>query len=279
MSSRKLSIKKLVLIGLPLSLLVLVSVTSIWMLASQSGSNWLWHQLESSASGSLQASRVEGDLATGFVIHGLKFHTQGTEIGVARVDISARPGVWPLSIQVQKLLLQNVTILSRTSADSLDTDIGQVDPGSIIEAMSLPLPLEIQHVELTDITFQENDDASVVLADALKFNLKLDEQLVIGQLVYSSPVVAATGQARLGFEPPYDLAVSLEAQVEKESEQAFRLPFVFEGSGNLHQLQFRLRSNPMGLDLGGELLDPLNEPGWDITGVLQQLPQTIDVAG
>ena len=113
-ADRKLSIKKRVMIGLPLLLLLLVSSTSMWLLTSKSGAAWLWHQLETAAADSLQSRRVEGDLASGFVIHGLKYSSQGMSFAISRTEIQLRPGVWPLSIQVQKLLLQNVGIVIRS---------------------------------------------------------------------------------------------------------------------------------------------------------------------
>jgi translocation and assembly module TamB len=279
---RKLSIKKSLVIGLPLLLLILVSAAAIWLLASRSGASWLWNQLEDAAAGSLNTSRVEGDLASGVVIHGLQYYSQDVELTIGRVEIQARPGVWPLSIQVQKMLLQDVGIISRSSASQVHNESFNLDIGSIIEPIKLPLPLEAHHIELNHILFQKNDESPIVFADSMRFQLRLDEQMEIEQLVFSSAIVEATAQAKLGLESPFELAVSLDGQYEMENipdEQALSLPLSLKVSGDLERLEFQLDSSHMGLEVGGKLLKPFTGLEWDISGSLQELPQVMDMAG
>lgn len=278
--ARNISIKKSLLIGLPLLLLLLVSVPVIWLLSSSSGANWLWTQLEDAAAGSVRSTGVEGDMASGFVIHGLKYQTQGLEITIARAQIQARPGFWPLSLQVQELLLQDIAIVSKTSANTESED-GQTDFSSVIESMNVSFPVEVHHVELTHVVFQENDAAPVVLADSLNFKLKLNEQLDIQQLVFSSDTVKATAQGHLRLEPPFELSASLDGRFEivtANNAQNLSLPIALESSGNLDKLLFTLSSSETGLAMDGQLVNPLTAFEWDISGSLRQLPQAIKVA-
>ena len=281
-SGKRRPIIKSVMIGLPVLLLLVLLSTAIWLLTSRSGAAWLWHTLEDVAAGTVQSGNVEGDLASGFVIHGLTYHSQGWEFAVSRTEIQVRPGAWPLSVQVQKLLLRDVSVIRQASPDLPRSTTANADPASLIEAMKLPLPLEAHHVELTNIVFQENGANPLQIAESMTFQMSLYKQMDIKQLVISSELVKATAQGRLGLKPPFDLMFSMDGRYEMSTvpgAMISSIPVSLNGNGDLEKFEFKLYSRNIDLDVSGEISRPLAGFSWDISAALQQVPYTPELDG
>jgi translocation and assembly module TamB len=274
--------KKSLLIGLPLLLLMFLLIAPLWLLASSSGTAWLWYKIENASAGSLHSKSIEGDLASGFVIHKLAYDSAGMEVVIGRAELQMSPAFWPFSIQVEQLRLQDIAVISRTSKDQPGDPIDNMDIPSLIEAMKLPLPVHVHKAELTRISFQKNDMTPVLMADSLSFKLKLDEQLTLEQLMLSSPVIEAAAKANMLLKPPFELTALVDGKLDMPVSplgQAHKLPFSLKSSGNLERLQFELNSVSLDLDVNGEVRSPLTEPGWDISAIVQELPQPLDMAG
>jgi translocation and assembly module TamB len=279
---RSISIKKSLLIGLPLLLLMLVLLTSIWLLASNSGGAWLWHKVEGFAAGSLHSRGLEGDLASGFVIHDLVYDSADMKVVIGRAELQASPGVWPFSVHVQQLLLHEVAVISKSPQSQSGSAISETDIPSLIEALKLPLPLDIHKVELTNISFQKDDMAALKLVDLLSFKLHLDERLALEQLIVSSDLFEATAQASLLLEAPFELTALIESTVDIPASPlglAHKQPFLLQASGDLDRLLLELENASLDLDINAQVRSPLSELEWDISAVLNELPRPLDIAG
>jgi len=252
------SVRKRLLLGLPAVLVLLLTASVYWLLHTASGAAWLWKHVEQIAAGSVQTSQLDGDLASGFTIHNLAYASEGADLSAATARIEAGPGWWPLSIQVRSLALRDMEIVIHSPAGQTVGGNGDSDIRSVLAALQLPVPLEVNDASLTNISVQQGDAPPVTVIDSLEFQASMDERLLLDQLVLHAPGLEAKLGGHLALEAPFELATSIEGRFEMNSETGeldLGLPFKLELSGNLDQLQFKLVSQENGLELGGESLE------------------------
>lgn len=277
----KRALLKWLLIVLPLVVLALGLAGAGWLLKTNAGANWVWSQVESAASGSLSSVKVEGDLSSGFVIHDMKYLSPELDILTGRALLQVEPGFFPLSVQVRNLQLQDVLVIAQESDVQTQDETANTDFGAAIAALKLPLPVVIQHAEVSNVAYGGKDDSAVVIVGSLTFKLSLDDQLRIDSAVYTSPGVMALAHGSLNLYAPYELVLSLDGELKSADIHKvlnYNIPLAMEFSGDLNELRFRLLSDLLDLQLDGNLLDPGGEPIWDVTGTAIGTQQTLLIA-
>jgi len=227
---------KLVLLGLPVALILLLTVSAYWLLHTASGAAWLWSQAEDVAAGSVRSSNVEGDLASGFVIRGLEYRSGGVDFSVARAEIQATPGMRPLSIQVQGFSLDDVEVVLPPSGAVADGEDVQMDIHSVLTMLKLPVPLEVHAAVVTNIRLRQGEEPPRKLLDSLRFQAALDERLIVEQLQLSASGIELGLNGFLVSEPPFELVSSVQGRFRMTGgtdTADLILPFSLEVSGDL----------------------------------------------
>jgi len=268
---KSLSFGKIILLGLPLALVLTLSGSVYWLLNSASGAAWLWGRMEGIAAVDIRSSRVKGDLASGFIIQDLEYRSENLDLLVDSTEIEAGIDWWPLSIRVDRLTLQDVEVITRTAeAAAPDPD---ADIRTTLEGLKLPVAVQLDDAVLTSISLQQDDKASFKLAESVRFKLSLEEQLLVDQLEVLATGFETRLQGYLNFEPPFELELTVGGQLEKVMEAgqpAFVVPFSLEASGDLDNVSLNLASQKFGLNLTGEIRDPVISPKWNIDAAMDQ---------
>ena len=257
-----------------LTFVVLVPATAYWVLHTASGAAMLWNQAKSASAEAVDAASVDGDLASGFVIHDLAYRADGTDLLVRQLDVRAGIQWWPVSVQVRSLILQDVSIATRTPATPPPESDAEIDIRSLLASLDLPFALEIHHALVNNVRLQQNDLAPQLLLETITLRATLDDRLVIEQLELNTPEIALEASGNLRLEPPFNLVAGLEGQInltDQDGGAGESLALVLDVSGNLDRLQISLTNDQYALNLGGEVLNPLSEPVWSIKGGLDDL--------
>jgi len=255
---RNISAAKVFLIGLPLALVFLLTLSAWWLLKTSSGAAWLWGQVEDAASGSVHSSHVDGDLASGFIVQNLEYLSDTADLSIRRVEIEAEPGWWPLTLQVPSLVLSDVKIVTRSAQGQVEDGKGALDIQSTLETLQLRVPVKIHAAEATNITIQTGDESPHTLVESLRFSAGLDEKLVVNQFELRAADLEVNVTGQLALEAPFDLSVAMEGLFETGGGKdvvGMIFPFRLDSTGNLDRLDFTLVSTENGLELGTELLD------------------------
>jgi len=277
--SRTFSYKKLVLIGLPSALLLSLMMVAYWLLHTDSGASWIWNRVENSKGLTVSSSGTDGNLADGFEIQNLAYRSEDIDIFVGRAELNAGPGWWPLSIQVQTLSLLDVSIVSHPRNNLGKDASAETDISSILTALKLPVPLEIQVATLSNITLQEGEEPPIELIETLRLGARLEEQLSVHELVINAPQFEAGIHAQLALEPPHELNITAKGRIEVTGEgvpNELILPFTLESSGDLDRILVDFASPENSLDLDVELLDVFERPVWDFKGTLGRFDWSFD---
>ncbi len=265
------------MVGLPVMLVVitlLFSVSAYWLLHTASGAAWLWGKLETLELADVRSSQVSGDLASGFMIEDLEYRSPGLDLKVEHTELEAGFGWWPLSVQVDRLRLQGVEVITRSSETPEAMSDVNTDIRSTLAGIELPLPLIFNDIVLTRISLQQDDQPANLLAESVRFKATLDERLVIDSLEFLTKELDAKLRGYLGFESPFDLAVTAEGRFEKAGEAGqmlIEVPFQLESSGDLDKLTLNLTSQTFGLQVEGEILEPASRPAWKVQAMLERL--------
>jgi len=241
-NSRTFSVRKWLLIGLPVALMLLATSTGYWLLRSHAGANWVWGQVENASGGALRAADIEGDFASGFVIHQLVFESETVDLSVGLLEIQAGPGWWPLALEVRNLLAADVLITNKAvepGAQSLSTD---TDIAAVLSYLNLPLPLKIRQAVINNIMLQQGDQTAQLMAHSIEIQAALNQQLVITRLDLRAAEVSAKLSGHLQLQTPFNLAARLEGDFEIGDTAGFdlKLPFKLSVQGQIDDWAFEL---------------------------------------
>ncbi|HEY5775817.1 MAG TPA: hypothetical protein VIS57_07015, partial [Xanthomonadales bacterium] len=267
-------LNKATLLGVPILLVVLLAGSAFWLLNTASGAAWLWHRLERITPVDVRASRVTGDLASGFVVHDLEYRSDNLDLKVRRAELEAAPAWWPMTIHVPRLVLQDVEVFSRSAKAPAQGASDGADIRTSLEGLGLPLPLAIDDAVITNVTFSQDDKPWLAPVESIHFQVALDDRLTVEHLEIKAGGLETGLQGYLQLKPPFELAVNINGRFEisdEAGEKPFSMPYELKGTGDLDKVQFSATSFQYGLQLGGEILDPLVNPSWDIRAVLDRL--------
>ncbi len=156
--------------------------------------------------------------------------------------------------------MQDVEIVTRSTEDSARSANEDTDIRTTLADLELPVPLEINDAVLTNITLQQDVQDPVTLAESVRFQATLDERLTVDHLDILATAIETRLQGYLDFRSPFELAAKVEGRLDiagEAGETIFALPFKLESSGDLDNVNFSLTSEKKGLQLGGEIHDPL----------------------
>ena len=254
---RTVSAVKIALAGLALVVLLL-TIFAWWLLRTSSGAAWLWSHVEDAAAGSVRSSQVGGNLASGFTIQGFEYGSGSASLSIRVIEVEARPGFWPLSVQVRSLALRDVDIVRLSTGGDVQSVEPSMDIHTMLEALSVPFPVRIDDTSISNVTFQTGDEAPRTLVKELRFGAALDERLLVEDIELLATGIEANINGQMSLESPYDLAVSVEGRMGTGGEAdtfAVDFPFRLYASGNPDNIEFTLASVGDGLGLGTELLD------------------------
>lgn len=274
---RGFTFRKAMFLGLPLMLVLVVAIilsSVYWLFNSASGAAWVWSKLEGLESVDVRSSQISGDLASGFIIQNMEYRSSGLDLLVRHAELEAGLGWWPLSVQVDRLSLKEVEVMTGSTEDSVENDDDGKDIRNTLAGIEIPLPLIFNEVVLTGISLQQDNQPAILLAESVRFKAALDERLVIDKLDILTTELDANLRGYLGFESPFELAVSVEGRFEMAGEAGQMLvevPFQLESSGDLDKLLLNLTSQKFGLQAVGEILEPLSRPAWDVEVMLERL--------
>ena len=278
----KSGFKRSLLLGFPVAVVLLLAGSVYWLLHTSSGAAWIWSRVEGLVDVDISSSQVKGDLAGGFHVQNLAYRSDGLDLTVDDVELRLQPRWWPLSLVVHKLSLADLVISIHSPEAGAHQAEGDADIRNVLAAFHTPVPLEIRAAELTRIKLAKDGDPEVFLIDSVRFGASFDRQLVVDHFDILTRDLEASLQAHLDFTPPFGLAIDAQGRFEKPADggtPALVVPFKLAAAGDLDKLHFELTSAASGLQVGGDLSDPLARQLWDISATLDELAVPEEMTG
>ncbi len=176
-----------VLVGL----LALVTIISVWTLATASGARWLLRRADAAMPASLTVGKLEGSLLRGLLVDGFAFEDDGVRLDARRLEVDLR--VLPLlakRVHVNRIFVDGAR-LRLWPAQKADEPY---------MAMQLPVRLRLDEVLANDLVIEGLTEETLLL-DTLAFaGTWVDTHVELERLVIQAP------NGRLAFRGDIDLA-------------------------------------------------------------------------
>jgi autotransporter translocation and assembly factor TamB len=196
----------------PLSLLILLATLAMAaaysLLHTEAGARWALLELADSVPGSLEWSRLEGNLGDGLVLHDVRFQDREMRSGIDRLEISA--GVWlsPLTVQVRRLVLTNSRIEALSGQAQEPMDLEQLLP-----ELSVPVAVEIAELEVNGFNYLAAGQDSGFKVDSLVAKARLKDKINIERLELSTPQASLLLEGSLGLNAPFPFESDIDLEL------------------------------------------------------------------
>jgi len=181
-----------------------------WLLHTQSGASWVWHQFESAMDGELSGELIGGDFENGIEIENLRLSTSAIDLSLVSNRASIDVDLFPIRIRVTDVHLQGVTIRTRSSESENE---GALDVGSLLTGLQLPLQLDLVNarVDEVELFIDEGESLSIERVDA---SVLWHDKISIRQfqMVNSNDSLIAMGSVDLVGSQSVDLAFDITYQ-------------------------------------------------------------------
>ncbi len=239
-------------LAIPTLLLAAGLTTWSWLLHSESGARWLFSRLKSSIPASVGSAGISGELGSGLQLSGFYFDDRSTRVDVALLTFAVDIDLFPPSINLENL--QAAKVVARTLQVSEQET--ETDWGNTVEGLSLPVPLMLEDIRVSDIEYFDLSGDSAFVIHSVVAAGSLHRELVLNQLAISLPGSELTVSGQLGLSAPQPL--SLEFQLIGELDLTGKL------DGSLESAQLMLTSGTPNLRVSGTLGQLLQVPTWDL---------------
>lgn len=246
---------KLTVVGLA-GILVAILAAGALVFGTEPGSRWLLRFAAERAPGSLAIDQVQGTFLAGLRLQGIRYQDEGTTATVEQLSLQWRPAALvQRSVEVTRLRLSGLR-LSLPPAEDRPAE----PAGPLPLPVRLPLGIELQDAELTDLQVRRGDQDlprldRVALAGSVR-----DSRVRLAQLSVAGPDLRleAHGSVRLSERLPVD--VEAEWGIRRQEQW-------WTGAGRLVgdrasvRLEQALRT-PVVARLQAEIDTPLDQPRW-----------------
>ncbi|MCP4469095.1 MAG: hypothetical protein GY815_00145 [Gammaproteobacteria bacterium] len=212
--------KRILLTGLSLLALSATLVTG-WLLTSESGLRWIYHQTELLLPGKLRSQQLSGSLNDRITLQGVEYDDDGIRLTADRVILRWNP--WAL-------LLARIDI-SRLEAEQLDIQLLQSGDSSAIPAggtrlpqLDLPLDLQLHELGIDKLRLSWGDNPFTLeqlklraasrgsQVDISAFSVRVVE-LVTGESQVSDFEISLAGEVDANGDYPHALRIDWQTRL------------------------------------------------------------------
>ena len=213
-----------------LTFLVLLFVTLLlvlsWLLATESGLQFIWQTLAAQAGPELAATQVTGRLTDRLQIRSLSYHTDSFSLAVEQLDIAWQPG----ALLTGNLHFSNISaseVHYKQRASTAEAATGPVE----LPVVALPLRLQLDALHIDTVTIVSAPDSEPLqLQDIALAASASGTRLALTRLALAAPGLTLEGNASLDMQDDYPLQGTLDWQWRPDALAPLTASTHIEGS-------------------------------------------------
>lgn len=239
-----------------------------WLGTTSGGAGWLLSRIE--VPGTLAHEEPRGSLLRGLTLSSVRWQDEGIEVRADTVRFALAPGPGMRSVRLVAPRLEGVHVVSTRGSEATDDETTDLD--GLLEALALPVAVQITDGAIVTLTYREGEADPVVLADRLDLSLRWFDSLeeINLQLLHPRLEAELKGALRLTAGET-DLALEARARGAPWHEALPRdLALSAVARGDLGEIDVQLVSEDQGLRLEGRLGNVLEAPALDGTLSLER---------
>ncbi len=192
----------IILLSIPVIIIGVGLLLGAWLLNSEGGARWILNRATNSLAGQLSYRDVAGNLGDGLVISDVQFAADGLEIVIRRTEVVVGISLTPVQVNVQRFDADGVTITR--SADQSSTASTTVAVKSILASLKLPLVLNMENVEISDLKLLDVDQETLFQLDRVALAGRWKEHIKLYRLEVESASIRARAQGNIELTEPYN---------------------------------------------------------------------------
>lgn len=251
---------------LPLLLLLVLCGGAWWILESEAGTRWLWARVAAVVPGELEARAVDGALADGFSVSGLRYASETVEVTVTAGRLSLTPTIFPPAAELAGVSVGEVTI-RRFEASSPAPQADGRSLSDIFSMLELPVPVRIDGLSLDALRVLAFDDREIFSMRGVRLAGSLHEAIELehARLAIGDFALEGSGTLALGAPHPVEAGVQLEIDAGAATflnDTPIRLAVTLQG--RLDNLEVDVGGESPPFRLEGSVRQVTTRPQWDV---------------
>lgn len=188
-------------------LLAVFALGSVWfLLHTEAGAAWVIDLAKARVPGTLNAAEAKGNFASGLIIPGLEFESDGLFVQADQVALSFTPRWPPLAIHIHFLELKNLRV-------QLPEATGADEQGSMPQTLTLPFPVELQRFTLNGLAVIDAGGQSLFQAARLNGAGTFLDKAEFRSMVLETEFGQILGEGALSLEQPYAADANVDANL------------------------------------------------------------------
>lgn len=251
---------------LPLLLLLALLTGAWWVLASESGTRWLWERVAAAVPGELEARSIEGALADGFSVSGLRYASDSIEVIVTGGRLVMTPTIFPPAAELAGVTIGEVTIRRlQPPSPAPDSDGGSL--ADVLSVLKPPFPVRIDSLSLDELRVISFDDRQIFAMRGVRLAGRLHEaiELDYARLAIGELALEASGTLSLSGPNPVDARVGLRIDADTAAflnDTPITLVATLQGA--LDDLEIDVTGGSPPFRLEGSVRQLTRSPRWDV---------------
>lgn len=258
--------RRIIILGM-LAVVTLLLAAPFIALHSETVTRWVLPEIARLAPGKLSFTHQGGTLAGPLQLADLRWQDGDRRIDIDSLSVDWSPGnLFAGEVYIDYIETGHIDV-QWPAADEPQEPPEPFDPADIINALRLPVALQVQRLEIDTLQFADASDSVAIQASGLQLD---GDVIAVDTLTADAVSNDMTGtlqlQARLELEPPYAALLSLDIRARKPGTLADPVDINLAADGSLLELPFTLQmQQPMQATLDGVLNDILEDIHWQAT--------------
>ena len=197
-----------------------------WMLATESGLQFIWRTLAAQAGPQLAVTQVTGRLAGRLQIQTLSYRTATFNVTVEQLDIVWQPGsLLTGTLQFSEINAGSVHYVQRATAP--ETAAGPVE----LPVVTLPLTLRLDALHIGTASIISTPDSEPLQLQDIDLSARISgSRLTLASLALAAPGLTLAGNASLEMQADYPLQGQLDWQWQPDALATLNARTHIEGS-------------------------------------------------
>jgi len=263
------------LLVMPAAVLITAAIAGFWLLHTESGAQWVWGKTRTAVPGSLDAQTVEGVFSSGLQLRGVVFGSESLSISVGSIFIAIDMDIFPLSLEVESLLVDSVLIELSETGKQVDED--STSFSDLLTNLAAPISIAVSQLQITQGTIVGLSAERQINIHEVRLAGQWKDRIRIDQLHIAANEGSVDAVASIELRKPFDLELISQVRLAPTAFDISDITGVdISIEGSLDSASISVDTLGLEGHVRGTLDNFLELPAWNLSADAQAFVQPID---
>jgi translocation and assembly module TamB len=263
------------LLVMPAAVSLTAAIAWFWLLHTESGAQWIWGKTRNAAPDVLDAQSVEGTLSNGLQLRGVVFDSESLSITVGSAFIAIDMDIFPLSLEVETLLVDSILVELSETGEQLDEEKSSVR--DLLRDLAAPISVDISQLQISRGTIVGLTEDRQIDIHEIRLVGHWKDQIRIDQLHIAANEGSVDAVASIELRKPFDLNLASQVRLAPTAFDISDITGVdISIAGSLDSASISVDMLGVEGHLRGTLDNLLDLPAWNLSADVKAFLQPID---